>query len=48
MIAISGTASIGGHDFLDVAQKFGTDRSLAKPFGNQQLLSMVQDILAAY
>jgi YesN/AraC family two-component response regulator len=45
IIAISGGASVGGHDFLDVTQKFGADRSLAKPFGDQQLLSTVQDIL---
>ncbi len=46
IIAISGAGRVGGYDFLDIARKFGAARGLAKPFGDSQLLSTVQDMLA--
>ncbi len=46
IIAISGAGRVGDYDFLDIASKFGAARTLAKPFGDRQLVHTVQDILA--
>ena len=45
IIAMSGGRS-AEMDFLDVAQKLGADRVLAKPFSQGQLLDLVQELLA--
>jgi DNA-binding response OmpR family regulator len=47
IIAISGGGQSGTLDFLDVAERLGADRSLQKPFGLQELLDVIDELLCA-
>jgi DNA-binding response OmpR family regulator len=44
IIAISGGGQTGTMDFLQVAEKFGAQRTLQKPFSRQELLAVVRDL----
>ena len=44
-IAISGGGRIDAEDYLDLAQKLGARRTLAKPFKRDALLRSVEDAL---
>ncbi len=46
IVAISGGGQTGTLDFLDVAQRLGAARSLQKPFGLQELLDVVDELLS--
>lgn len=46
IIAISGGGRMNKVDLLSVAQEFGAARTLAKPFTRQELLAVVQEVLA--
>lgn len=46
VIAISGGAKRGAHDFLPLARRLGAARVLAKPFERQDLLDAVEAVLA--
>lgn len=46
VIAISGGGRTRNFDFLDLAQQFGADVTLSKPFGNKELLQAVDELLA--
>jgi CheY-like chemotaxis protein len=46
IIAISGGAKRGIHDFLPLAKRLGAERVLAKPFERQDLLDAVEGVLA--
>ena len=45
VIAVSGGGIVDPDSYLALAQKLGADRALAKPFGFQELLSTVQELL---
>lgn len=45
IIAISGGVRTENMDFLKIAKRLGADLALPKPFGRQQLLSMVHELL---
>jgi len=45
VIAVSGGGIVDPESYLTLAQKLGADRTLAKPFGFQELLSTVQELL---
>jgi CheY-like chemotaxis protein len=45
IIAMSGGGTYLDTDFLPVAQRLGADRTIAKPFGRQDILSLVQELL---
>ena len=45
IIAISGGGRTGTTDYLELAQKLGSQRVLRKPFGRQELLEAVQETL---
>ena len=45
IVAISGASRIAGHEYLNVAKKFGADRVLPKPFRSKALLEVVRDLL---
>jgi YesN/AraC family two-component response regulator len=45
IIAISGGGRVRNLDFLDVAEKFGAARVLAKPFEEEELLEAVDECL---
>lgn len=45
IIAISGGGRTGNKDFLRTATHLGADRTLAKPFGLADLLTLVRDVL---
>ena len=45
IIAISGGGRIGNTDFLKMAQQYGADAILAKPFTDEQLLDLVKEQL---
>lgn len=45
IVAISGGGRIGPRDYLDTARCMGADATLAKPFGRQELLSTVNNLL---
>ena len=45
IIAISSGGRTGTTDYLELAQKLGARQVLRKPFGRQELLEAVQDIL---
>ena len=47
IIAISGGGRQGILGFLEVAERFGADKTLAKPFQPPQMISMVEELLAA-
>ncbi len=46
IIAISGAGSLGATEYLEMAMMIGASRTLAKPFGQEQLLSTVRELLA--
>ena len=45
IIAISGGGRVSGVDYLDLAKKLGADRTLAKPFHQEELLDAVRTLL---
>jgi DNA-binding NtrC family response regulator len=45
IIAISGGGKTGLPDFLPAAKKFGAQRTLAKPFGKNELMDVINDLL---
>jgi DNA-binding response OmpR family regulator len=45
IIAISGGGRVGNMSFLKVAQHFGANRTFAKPFEPDDILSAVNDLL---
>ena len=45
ILAISGGGKTGLPDFLPAAKKFGAHKTLPKPFGKQELLEAVNDLL---
>jgi len=47
IIAISGGGRIGATDYLSVASKIGADATLAKPFRNQELVDLVENMIGA-
>lgn len=47
IIAISGGGRVGPMDYLETAKFIGADATLAKPFGRQELISTVTDLLAS-
>ena len=46
IIAISGGGRFGNYDFLQLAQQFGADAILPKPFNRTRLSEMVNNVLA--
>jgi CheY-like chemotaxis protein len=47
IIAISGGGRVGPLDYLETARFIGADATLAKPFGRQELITTVADLLAS-
>jgi CheY-like chemotaxis protein len=47
IIAISGGVRTDNMDFLKIAKRLGADLALPKPFGRQQLLTLVNQLLGA-
>ncbi len=47
IVAISGGGKAGTLDFLPVAQQFGAQRFLRKPFEQDELLGTIEEILQA-
>ena len=47
IIAISGGGSRGQLEYLPVAERFGADRILAKPFEQSELLEAISELLGA-
>ncbi|MCP4020791.1 MAG: response regulator [Desulfobacteraceae bacterium] len=45
-IVISGGGKIGAYQYLEYAEQFGADKTLAKPFENEELLAIVDELLA--
>ncbi len=45
IIAISGGGRIGPESYLDIAEGFGANRILTKPFNNKELLEAIHDLL---
>ena len=45
IVAISGGGKIGPFDYLELAKKFGASRTLAKPFGVEELVEAVRELL---
>ena len=45
IIAISGAGSLGSTEYLEMARMIGATRTLAKPFGQEQLLGAVREAL---
>lgn len=45
IIAISGGGRLGPETYLELAKGFGANRILDKPFGHEELLEAVQDLL---
>ena len=46
IIAISGGGRVGPMDYLETARFISADATLAKPFGHQELITTVSDLLA--
>ena len=46
IIAISGGGRVGPTDYLETAKFIGANATLAKPFGRQELISAVSELLA--
>lgn len=46
IIAISGGGRVGPNDYLETARFIGANATLAKPFGRQELITAVADLLA--
>lgn len=47
IIAISGGGRVGPMDYLETARFIGADATLAKPFGRQELITTVAELLAS-
>lgn len=47
IIAISGGGRVGPTDYLETARFIGANATLAKPFGRQELISTVSNLLIA-
>jgi DNA-binding NtrC family response regulator len=47
IIAISGGGRVGPMDYLETARFIGAGATLAKPFGRQELMATVADLLAS-
>jgi DNA-binding response OmpR family regulator len=47
VIAVSGGGIVDPASYLTLAEKLGADRALAKPFGFEELLSTVRELLEA-
>ena len=45
IIAISGGGRVGPESYLDIAEGFGANRVLTKPFNNKELLEAIHDLL---
>ncbi len=45
IIAISGGGRIGPESYLDIAEGFGANHILTKPFSNKELLEAIHDLL---
>ena len=45
IIAISGAGSLGATQYLEMARMIGATRTLAKPFGQEELLAAVRELL---
>jgi len=45
IIAISGGGRVGPESYLDIAEGFGANRILTKPFNNKELLEAIHDLL---
>jgi len=45
IIAISGGGRVGNISFLKVAERFGADRTIAKPFEPEHILTTVAELL---
>ena len=46
IIAVSGGGQIGPADYLDIARRFGANRTFSKPFNRKELLQAVAELLA--
>ncbi len=47
IIAISGGGRVGNLSFLKIAQRFGANRTIAKPFSAQAILTALTELLPA-
>ena len=45
IIAISGAGALGAMEYLEMARMIGATRTLAKPFGQEELLATVRELL---
>ena len=45
IIAISGAGALGSTEYLEMARMIGATRTLAKPFGQEQLLATVRELV---
>ena len=45
IIAISGGGRNDAQDYLDLARRFGADRTIAKPFSNREILEVIEKVL---
>ncbi|MEZ5558265.1 MAG: response regulator [Pseudomonadales bacterium] len=48
ILAISGGGRVGPGDYLETARYLGANATLAKPFGRQELLVTVSDLLTTH
>jgi DNA-binding NtrC family response regulator len=46
IIAMSGGGRVGSQDYLPLAGSLGAHATLAKPFSNERLLKIIQEVLA--
>ncbi len=46
IVAMSGGGRLGPGDYLETARFLGADATLAKPFGRQELIAIVEKLLA--
>lgn len=46
IIAVSGGGRIGPHDYLDLAERFGAQRTIKKPFDQKELIEAVNEVLS--
>ncbi len=45
IIAVSGGGSIGPKDYLILARKLGASRTFTKPFGRNELLKAIKELV---
>jgi len=45
IIAISGGGAVGPETYLQMARRFGADRTLTKPFGLDKLLEIISELI---